>query len=232
MVKVSAACLLVFNFSPLFFFYFARLKWRIEEEHTEALATVSTILTLVFLVEVVMKIIAFTPRGYWQSRRNRYDLLVTVVGVIWIVVHCTMKVRSSLKACHRTLPPSVLLLVAPWCHYSPCCFQNDLSYVIGFMVVILRFFTITGKHTTLKMLMLTVGVSVCKSFFIIFGMFLLVFFYALAGTIIFGTVKYGEGIGRWEKVQYAFTWNIMLPLYLYIHLYEVYNSRAIHEILW
>lgn len=44
--------------------------------------------------------------------------------------------------------------------------------------------------------MLTVGVSVCKSFFIIFGMFLLVFFYALAGSILFGTVKYGEGIGR------------------------------------
>lgn len=74
--------------------------------------------------------------------------------------------------------------------------KNDLSYFFGFMVVILRFFTITGKHTTLKMLMLTVGVSVCKSFFIIFGMFLLVFFYALAGTILFGTVKYGEGIGR------------------------------------
>jgi sodium leak channel non-selective protein len=74
--------------------------------------------------------------------------------------------------------------------------QSDLSYFLGFMVVILRFFTITGKHTTLKMLMLTVGVSVCKSFFIIFGMFLLVFFYALAGTILFGTVKYGEGIGR------------------------------------
>ncbi|XP_032668813.1 sodium leak channel non-selective protein-like [Odontomachus brunneus] len=140
------------------------VSWRIEESHTEPLATFSMILTLVFLVEVIMKNIAFTPRGYWQSRRNRYDLLVTVVGVIWIVVHCTMK--------------------------------NDLSYVIGFMVVILRFFTITGKHTTLKMLMLTVGVSVCKSFFIIFGMFLLVFFYALAGTIIFGTVKYGEGIGR------------------------------------
>lgn len=69
------------------------------------------------------------------------------------------------------------------------------------MVVILRFFTITGKHATLKMLMLTVGVSVCKSFFIIFGMFLLVFFYALAGTIIFGTVKYGEGIGRYANLN-------------------------------
>ena len=67
-------------------------KWRVEQEHTEALATVSTLLTLVFLVEVVMKNIAFTPRGYWQSRRNRYDLLVTVVGVIWIVIHGTMKV--------------------------------------------------------------------------------------------------------------------------------------------
>jgi hypothetical protein len=65
------------------------------------------------------------------------------------------------------------------------------------MVVILRFFTITGKHATLKMQMLTVGVSVSKSFFIIYGMFLLVFFYALAGTILFGTVKYGEGIGRY-----------------------------------
>ncbi|KAK0077707.1 hypothetical protein PV326_009873 [Microctonus aethiopoides] len=154
------------------------VSWRIEEAHTEALATVSTTLVLVFVVEVIMKNIAFTPRGYWQSRRNRYDLLVTVVGVIWIVIHCTMK--------------------------------NDLSYVIGFMVVILRFFTITGKHTTLKMLMLTVGVSVCKSFFIIFGMFLLVFFYALAGTIIFGTVKYGEGIGRRANFESPVTGVAML----------------------
>ncbi|XP_071451143.1 sodium leak channel NALCN [Hetaerina americana] len=140
------------------------VSWREGKRHTDALATVSTVLTLVFVVEVVMKNIAFTPRGYWQSRRNRYDLLVTVLGVMWIFINSTLR--------------------------------NDLSYSVGFMVVILRFFTITGKHATLKMLMLTVGVSVYKSFFIIFGMFLLVFFYALAGTILFGTVKYGEGIGR------------------------------------
>lgn len=133
-----------------------------------------------FVVEVVMKNIAFTPRGYLQSRRNRYDLFVTVVAVIWIFIHWTFKVHPY-NVTHTFLKLS---------------FQSDLSYFIGFMVVILRFFTITGKHATLKMLMLTVGVSVCKSFFIIFGMFLLVFFYALAGTIIFGTVKYGEGIGR------------------------------------
>ncbi|XP_072936536.1 sodium leak channel NALCN [Epargyreus clarus] len=140
------------------------VTWSRHYSYTERLALTSAMLTLVFVVEVILKTIAFTPRGYWQSRRNRYDLLVTVTGCIWIFMHFTLK--------------------------------NDLSYFVGFMVVILRFFTITGKHTTLKMLMLTVGVSVCKSFFIIFGMFLLVFFYALAGTIVFGNVKYGEGIGR------------------------------------
>ncbi|XP_063698698.1 sodium leak channel NALCN isoform X3 [Culicoides brevitarsis] len=140
------------------------VTWIKDDVHTERLVLTSECLTTVFVVEVVMKNIAFTPRGYWQSRRNRYDLLVTVGGVVWIFLQTTWK--------------------------------SDVSYFFGFMVVILRFFTITGKHTTLKMLMLTVGVSVCKSFFIIFGMFLLVFFYALAGSILFGTVKYGEGIGR------------------------------------
>ncbi|PSN30664.1 Sodium leak channel non-selective protein [Blattella germanica] len=154
------------------------VSWREEESHTDPLAMFSTVLTLVFVVEVVMKNIAFTPRGYWQSRRNRYDLLVTVLGVVWIFINATLR--------------------------------NDLSYSVGFMVVILRFFTITGKHATLKMLMLTVGVSVCKSFFIIFGMFLLVFFYALAGTILFGTVKYGEGIGRRANFESPVTGVAML----------------------
>ncbi|KAJ8954958.1 hypothetical protein NQ318_000389 [Aromia moschata] len=154
------------------------VTWNKEESHTDILATVSMVCTLLFLVEVVMKNIAFTPRGYLQSRRNRYDLFVTVTGVMWMFFHIM--------------------------------FKNDLTYFVGFMVVILRFFTITGKHATLKMLMLTVGVSVCKSFFIIFGMFLLVFFYALAGTIIFGTVKYGEGIGRRANFESPVTGVAML----------------------
>ena len=33
-----------------------------------------------------MKMIAFTPFGYWQSRRNRADMLVTILGVVWIVL--------------------------------------------------------------------------------------------------------------------------------------------------
>lgn len=59
----------------------------------------SEILTTVFVIEVVMKNIAFTPRGYWQSRRNRYDLMVTVGGVIWIFLQTTLKVRSLTSFC-------------------------------------------------------------------------------------------------------------------------------------
>ena len=51
-------------------------------------------------------------------------------------------------------------------------------------------------QATLKMLMLTVVVSMFKSFFIIMGMFLLMLFYAFAGVILFGCVKYGENLGR------------------------------------
>lgn len=44
-----------------------------------------------------MKLIAFTPRGYWQSRRNRYDLLVTIVGANWICINYHLQVRKSFK---------------------------------------------------------------------------------------------------------------------------------------
>uniref|UniRef100_A0A3Q1BWV0 Sodium leak channel NALCN n=1 Tax=Amphiprion ocellaris TaxID=80972 RepID=A0A3Q1BWV0_AMPOC len=115
-------------------------------------------------VKVTMKLIAMSPAGYWQSRRNRYDLLVTSLGVIWIVLHFSL--------------------------------LNAYTYMMGTCVIVFRFFTICGKHVTLKMLLLTVVVSMYKSFFIIVGMFLLLLCYAFAGVVLFGTVKYGENINR------------------------------------
>uniref|UniRef100_A0A8C7SVT8 Sodium leak channel NALCN n=1 Tax=Oncorhynchus mykiss TaxID=8022 RepID=A0A8C7SVT8_ONCMY len=115
-------------------------------------------------VKVTMKFIAMSPAGYWQSRRNRYDLLVTILGVIWIVLHFAL--------------------------------LNAYTYMMGTCVIVFRFFTICGKHVTLKMLLLTVVVSMYKSFFIIVGMFLLLLCYAFAGVVLFGTVKYGENINR------------------------------------
>ena len=37
-----------------------------------------------------MKVIALSPIGYWTSRRNRLDMLVTILGVVWIVLNYTL----------------------------------------------------------------------------------------------------------------------------------------------
>uniref|UniRef100_A0A8C5EJL8 Sodium leak channel NALCN n=1 Tax=Gouania willdenowi TaxID=441366 RepID=A0A8C5EJL8_GOUWI len=140
------------------------VKWDVDDKVTFPLATMSVVFTFIFVLEVTMKLIAMSPAGYWQSRRNRYDLLVTSLGVIWIVLHFSL--------------------------------LNAYTYMMGTCVIVFRFFTICGKHVTLKMLLLTVVVSMYKSFFIIVGMFLLLLCYAFAGVVLFGTVKYGENINR------------------------------------
>ncbi|XP_019385246.1 PREDICTED: sodium leak channel non-selective protein isoform X2 [Crocodylus porosus] len=140
------------------------VKWDAEDPVTVPLATMSVVFTFIFVLEVTMKIIAMSPSGFWQSRRNRYDLLVTSLGVIWVILHFAL--------------------------------LNAYTYMMGACVIVFRFFSICGKHVTLKMLLLTVVVSMYKSFFIIVGMFLLLLCYAFAGVVLFGTVKYGENINR------------------------------------
>lgn len=44
--------------------------------------------------------------------------------------------------------------------------------------------------------MLTVLMGMVRSFFIITAMFLLVLFYAYAGVILFGMVKYGQAVSK------------------------------------
>ncbi|XP_078311873.1 sodium leak channel NALCN-like isoform X2 [Crassostrea virginica] len=136
---------------------------------TFILGSVSAVCTLLFLCEVVIKMIALTPKGYWTSRRNRFDMLLTFLGVIWIILHFTFNLTEQ---------------------------TSDANNVFGVIIIVLRFCTICGKHAALKMLTQTVVMSVLKSFFIITGMFLLILFYALLGVILFGTVKHGYNLGR------------------------------------
>ena len=62
-------------------------KWKVDETHTRALATLAAIFTCLFLIEAGMKACALGPFGYWQSRRNRFDLAVTILGLVWIIMH-------------------------------------------------------------------------------------------------------------------------------------------------
>ena len=78
--------------------------------------------------------------------------------------------------------------------------ENQYTLTLGYVVIILRFFTITGKHATLKMLIQTVLVSMYKSFFIIMGMALLITCYALVGVILFGRCE-----EIWHNLEYKCT---------------------------
>ena len=41
--------------------------------------------------------IALTPAGYWTSRRNRFDMFVTLVGFIWIIMHFGVQFTDNYK---------------------------------------------------------------------------------------------------------------------------------------
>ncbi|VDP77983.1 unnamed protein product, partial [Schistosoma mattheei] len=49
------------------------------------------IFTLFFCIECLLKIIALKFGGYWQSKRNRFDMLVAVLGVTWIILHFILR---------------------------------------------------------------------------------------------------------------------------------------------
>ncbi|XP_038062200.1 sodium leak channel non-selective protein-like isoform X1 [Patiria miniata] len=167
--KRFIACLVLINFFLLSY------RWvdptQEASQASKALASVSVVLTNMFVLEVILKCISLSPIGYWHSRRNRYDLCVTVMGVVWVAVHI-------------------------WN-------ESQFSYALGSAVILFRFFTITGKHPTLKMLMMTIVVSMVKSFFIIVGLFILITFYAFTGVVLFGKVKYGEMLNRHANFEHV-----------------------------
>ncbi|CAK5081117.1 unnamed protein product [Meloidogyne enterolobii] len=165
------AALVVLNSATLIF------PWNVEEEEMKnevlfIVTVISAALNLLFAVEVLLKMFAFTVTGFWQSRRNRLDLLITGMGLFWISTHFFVALPASAVGGESRL--------------------KRFTYTFGYIVVILRFFTIAGRNNTLKMLMLTVVMSMFRSFFIIMAMVLLVLFYAYTGVILFGMVKYGQ----------------------------------------
>ena len=132
-----------------------------EEEKTDsgtyllAATALSALINCLFAVEVrqfhaglaqrpqiLLKLSAFTPRGFWQSKRNRIDLLLTCMGITWVLLHFSV-----------SLPAGALLRALR---------LKRFTYTFGYMGVILRFFTIAARNSTLKMLMLTVVMSVWR----------------------------------------------------------------------
>lgn len=81
MFKKSSAILVLLNCALLY------KPWEVNEQITKISALISSLFTFLFLVEAAMKCIALGFVGYWQSRRNRFDLLVTILGIAWIFLN-------------------------------------------------------------------------------------------------------------------------------------------------
>ena len=67
-----------------------------------------------------MKMIAFTPHGYWQSRRNRYDTFVTVMGLVWAITNYTLAVSIFLLS-RLQMPATYLFMFSPFSLYRTIC---------------------------------------------------------------------------------------------------------------
>ena len=149
----------------------------------DGLTSTAAACSILFVVDMVLKVIAFTFRGYWQSRRNRFDLFLTSLGVLWATLNFSLKGSGT---------------------------PYTVTTVFGMVIILFRFLTLAGKHDTLKMLMLTVVMSLIKSFFIIAVLIILMVSYSLAGVILFGTVKYGEALNRHANFKTSFNAMILL----------------------
>lgn len=149
----------------------------------------SAFFTGIFSLECIMKIIAYGPRGYFQSRRNLYDFLVTLLGCGWVSLHLTLGNDMS-----NSIGFAVVIL---------------RFFTITGKHATLKMLMLTGKCHVTKSLkiysdcLLPVVVSVYKSFFIIMGMFLLILFYTFMGVILFGNVKFGENLSRHANFRTA-----------------------------
>ncbi|CAJ0929068.1 unnamed protein product, partial [Mesorhabditis belari] len=171
----------IFNFLVVLNSATLIVPWNVEEEEERfnvlfAVTSLAAIINVLFAVEIVLKVVAFTGSGFWQSKRNRIDLFITALGLLWVISH--------------------FFIAVPQMNLSRNSDFRKFTYTGGYIVVILRFFTLAGRNSTLKMLMNTVVMSMFRSFFIITAMFLLVLFYAYTGVILFGMVKYGQAVSK------------------------------------
>lgn len=76
------------------------VPWNVEEESDMHeflyfLTAVSALINILFAVEILLKMLAFTVPGFWQSRRNRIDLLITTLGGLWVVLHFFLALPAS-----------------------------------------------------------------------------------------------------------------------------------------
>ena len=124
-----------------------------------------------------MKLYTFELRGYFMSRENIIDFILMVLGLIWLawnIPTCQMEGASNHdtdEKCHK-------------------------SRMFGTIIFLVRFITLSFKHSALRMLMLTIVMGMVKSFFTFCVLVFILMTYGYLGVVFFGTVKRGFNINK------------------------------------
>lgn len=66
------------------------------KEYQSVLEDINLGFTIIFILEAVLKIIAFNPKGFWISGWNRFDLFVVVSSVVDIILNLAGGTQSNL----------------------------------------------------------------------------------------------------------------------------------------
>ena len=74
---------------------------------------------------------AYTASGFWQSRRNRIDLLITAMGIFWVIAHFFVALPAAAVSGGISAGGAEIRL-------------KKFTYTLGYVIVVLRFFTIAG----------------------------------------------------------------------------------------
>lgn len=131
--------------------------------------TIAIVFNYIYLIDLVIKMVCYRFAGYWLSWRNRFDFVLTTVGMIWSIF-------QIISYWHTSLQPSTL--------------------PVGVTLIIIRLFSLVGKVNSIKMIILTLGMSLIKSFYTISVLFVIMWCYALIGVIMFGSTRFGIALNR------------------------------------
>ncbi|XP_047127519.1 sodium leak channel NALCN [Hydra vulgaris] len=176
------AFILLVNVGTLF-----RGQWEpndLDSIWNSSLISIAIICCIIFFIDLVLKVVAYSFKGYWLSWRNRFDLILTLSGIVfsvWILLSFSQ--RNT----------------------------HDEAKQFGVVIFILRFLSFSGKSNDLRMLMLTVVMSLTKCFFTIGVMLMIMACYAFVGVILFGNIKHGLALNN--QANFETSYNAMLLLF-------------------
>ena len=164
-VALNGITLMVAEWHPFSF----KAHTRGETEFLLSFTVVAIIFAFMFLVDLAAKVMCYGFSGYWLSWRNRFDFILTVLGVIW----------------------SIFQVISYWdISIRPTALQS------GVALIIFRLFSLAGKIESIRMIILTLGMSLYKSFYTISVLFVIMWCYALIGVIMFGSTRFGVALNR------------------------------------